>query len=105
MLGDVYAQESCSLLRALLGTTAWWVGPGPAIRILYQLGDHQLDSNSSMPQFLHLKYEHNDVTLFLFLRVVVRIKWENIWNVYDKVPANSISNNKTSAALVLYCSF
>lgn len=42
--------------------------------------------------------------LFLFLRVVVRIKWD-IWNVYDKVPANSIGINKTSAALILYRSF
>lgn len=57
------------LLSTFLGAIVEWLGPGPDIRILCWLGDLRQDSHTSMPQFLHLKNERNDVS-FLFLRVV-----------------------------------
>lgn len=57
------------LLSAFLGAVAEWLGPGPDIRILFWLGDLRQDIHTSMPQFLRLENEHNDVS-FLFLRVV-----------------------------------
>lgn len=58
--------------RALLGGIAEGLGPGPNIRVLYWPGDLMQDLNASVPQFPHLKNEHND-TSFLFLKTVVRM--------------------------------